>query len=174
MVGVKSRLIVHFRQRPEREWQSLAQHPDHWSGLCSSQGFGVSEITQSDLRCTGELNRYSHPDVAFLRFGLTSRTDQATTIDLKDSQNWSTESQPRPLDQWRTPPSFTRPAHEQSKDDFLLRPDVLIDAGFNPAILPSIQPLAAAPPPRPPAPATVGPLPESLNSPLELDAALVP
>jgi hypothetical protein len=125
---------------------------------------GVSDITQGDLRCTGELNRYSHPDVAFLRFGLTSRADQATTIDLKDRQNWSTESQPRPLDQWRTPPSFSRPAHEQTKDDFLLRPDVLIDAGFDPAILPSIQPLSASLSPRPPAPATVGPPPDSLTT----------
>ncbi len=120
---------------------------------------GVSELSPSDLRCTGELNRYSHPDVAFLRYGPASGADQATIIDLKDRQDWSTESQPRPLDQWRTPPSFTRPAHELSPDDFLMRPDVLIDAGFDPTLLPTIQPQSGGASSRSAAP--VGPPPDS-------------
>jgi Serine/threonine protein kinase len=135
---------------------------------------GVSEITRSDLSCAGELNRYSHPDVAFLRYGMTARPDQSTTIDLKDRQNWSTESQPRPLDQWRTPPSFNRPAHEQGKDDFLIRPEMIIDAGFDPAALPSIQPVTTISSPRPAPPALVGPPPDSLNSRIDLDSALSP
>jgi serine/threonine-protein kinase len=124
---------------------------------------GVSELSPSDLRCTGELNRYSHPDVTFLRFGSSAR-DQATSVDLKDRQTWSTESQPRPLDQWRTPPSFNRPAHEQSPTDFLLRPDVVIDAGFDPTILPTIQPLTGGASPRPAGSPAVGPPPDSLSA----------
>ena len=126
---------------------------------------GVNELSPSDLRCSGELNRYSHPDVAILRYGPTTGAGQATTIDLKDRQNWSTESQPRPLDQWRIPPSFNRPAHEQSPSDFLLRPGVLVDAGFDPTRLPTIQPLTAGGPTRSTSPATVGPPPDSLSAP---------
>ncbi len=129
---------------------------------------GVSDLSPSDLRCTGELNRYSHPDVAFLRYGpansSASGAGQATMIDLKDRQNWSTESQPRPLDQWRTPPSFNRPAHEQSPSDFLLRAGVIVDAGFDPTILPTIQPLTGGGPSRSSAPAAVGSPPDSLST----------
>lgn len=124
---------------------------------------GVSDLSPSDLRCTGELNRYSHPDVAFLRFGAGGRADQATTVDLKDRQTWSTESQPRPLDQWRMPPSFSRPAHEQTPADFLLRPDVVIDAGFDPTILPTIQPLAGGATSRASANPPVGPPPDAVS-----------
>ncbi|MCI0361081.1 MAG: serine/threonine protein kinase [Planctomycetaceae bacterium] len=134
---------------------------------------GVSEVTQSDFHCDGLLNRYSHPDVAFLRYGLSERPDQVTTIDLKNRQYWSAESQPRPIDQWRTPPSFNRPAHEQTKEDFLIRPEVIIDAGFDPAALPSIQQLAPSSP-RPSSPAAVGPPPDSLNSRIGEGAALLP
>jgi hypothetical protein len=51
-----------------------------------------------------------------------------------------------------------------TKDDFLLRPDVLIDAGFDPAALPTVQPLTAGSSPRPATPAPVGPPPDSLNA----------
>jgi hypothetical protein len=106
---------------------------------------GISEVNPNQLRCEGEANRYPQLDVTFLR--VTPPDQREVLFDLRDRGAWSMESQPQPLiDAWRQPPALDRPAHEQTKEAFALKPDAQIDAGFDPTLLPTVDARAAAPP----------------------------
>ena len=99
---------------------------------------GVSEVDDSHLQCDGQFNRYPEPDVTFLSIR-PSPSGQATTYDFNARYRWSEESDAQPGVTWRAAPSLDRPAHEQTKDDFLLGTSVPLDAGFDPGLLPTIE-----------------------------------
>jgi hypothetical protein len=100
---------------------------------------GVSEVDDSRLQCDGQFNRYPEPDVTFLSVR-PSASGQATTFDFNARYRWSEESDAQPGVTWRTAPSLDGPSHAQTKEDFLLDASVPLDAGFDPVLLPTIDP----------------------------------
>jgi serine/threonine-protein kinase len=103
---------------------------------------GVSEVDASHLQCEGEFNRYPLPDVTFL--SIRPSGGQATNYDLSERRPWSMESDPQPGVTWRTTPALEQPAHQQTKENFLLGISVQLDAGFDPVLLPTTEPLPEA------------------------------
>jgi serine/threonine-protein kinase len=99
---------------------------------------GVSEVTSNQLRCEGEFNRYPQLEVTFLSVRPSAPGERSRAFDLSERHAWSMESDPQPGVVWRKTPSFDQPAHDQTKEQFELAPTATLDAGFDPAQLPSV------------------------------------
>ena len=107
---------------------------------------GVSAVSESDLQCEGEFNRYPHASVAFLRIRPAAAAERPSTFDLEQSSAWSMERRRLPGVAWRQTPSLDEPAHDQTAADFALDSSVQNDAGFDPALLPQVSEPVPSPP----------------------------
>ncbi|MDX1948349.1 MAG: protein kinase [Pirellulaceae bacterium] len=99
---------------------------------------GVSSVSENDLRCEGEFNRYPRASVTFLRIRPATASERPSVFDLEESSAWSMERRRLPGVAWRVPPTFDRPAHAQTTADFALDSAVQADAGFDPSLLPAV------------------------------------
>jgi hypothetical protein len=76
------------------------------------------------------------------------------------------ESDPQPGVVWRKTPSFDQPAHDQTKEQFELAPTAALDAGFDPAQMPTVPVASETPAETTPAATATSPDEESPLLPL--------
>ena len=104
---------------------------------------GVPELTEADLHCDGDGNRYPHTEVVFLRLNTPTPGEKPLEFDLEARSRWSMERLPQVGVPWRKAPSLDEPAHAQTAQAFELEPSVPVDAGFDPALMPIPSPTVA-------------------------------
>jgi hypothetical protein len=123
---------------------------------------GVTSVSESDLNCDGNGNRYPHPDVLFLRYRSGAAGETPQDYDFGQRSQWSEERSPRPGVPWQETPDWNTPAHAKTKANFLLDDSAAADAGFDPDLLPDVlPPPMASVPPAPPSPFDASPAAEA-------------
>ena len=111
---------------------------------------GIAAIDEVKLKFGGEDNCYPREDLAWLRAQPAGATEM--DFDLDNRGRWSMERRPGPAVAWQSPPPADLPAHQRTKQHYLVSEETMSDAGFNPELLPDIAGPAAAPSSAPPVP----------------------
>ena len=103
---------------------------------------GPSTLTSDDLNCDGQDNRYPREDVLFLRVKPLGSSDPPMEYRLEESGQWSNERGRQGIP-WRQTPPVDRPAHQQTKEQYLLDATADVNAGFDPVLLPDTAPMTS-------------------------------
>lgn len=104
---------------------------------------GVPEVSEADLHCDGEGNRYPYTEVVFLRLHTPTPGEEPLEFDLEARDRWSMERSPQVGVLWRKAPSLDEPAHAHTAQAFELDPSIPVDAGFDPVLMPTPSPTFA-------------------------------